>query len=229
MDTGCTDEVLPKFQKDCDIRKCVTSEFARKPRPLKEVDRWKATEFRTFLLYTGPIVLDGCLEPKYYRNFMCLSVAIRLLAEPGQSPENITYAESLLDFFVHTFKQLYGRENVSYNVHGLIHLANDVRKHGHLDQFSAFKFENHLSGLKRLIRSNRNALQQIHRRLVERQDFIEAKQNLTEPFLIGPTSPNNLILLKNKDILLVHSVNSVGDNQVLCGRKFNSEIGRAHV
>ena len=39
------------------IRGYLPREFSRKPRSLFEVRQWKATEFRQFLLYTGPVVL----------------------------------------------------------------------------------------------------------------------------------------------------------------------------
>lgn len=37
-------------------------EFARKPRKLRELDRWKATKFRMFLLYIGPVILSSYLD-----------------------------------------------------------------------------------------------------------------------------------------------------------------------
>ena len=45
------------------------SEFARQPGSLNELERWKATEFRQFLLYTGPIVLKGIVSHKLYQHF----------------------------------------------------------------------------------------------------------------------------------------------------------------
>jgi len=44
------------------FRHWVSKEFSRKPRSLDELGHWKATEFRTFLLYEGYFVLHGIVS-----------------------------------------------------------------------------------------------------------------------------------------------------------------------
>lgn len=61
---SCLSESLVK------MKNFVPREFARKPRPLSERDRYKATEFRQFLLYTGPVVLAGAIPDVMYKSFM---------------------------------------------------------------------------------------------------------------------------------------------------------------
>lgn len=155
------------------LNKCVPQEFARKPRSLLECSRWKATEFRQFLLYTGPLCLYGRLPDAMYSNFLLLSVAIRILASPVLSQELNSYAEILLKHFVQHFAALYGGNMVSYNVHSVIHLPADVRRHGPVDDFSAFPFENFLGQMKKMVRQPKNAVQQVVLRLDEMSRFEE--------------------------------------------------------
>ena len=61
------------------LREFIPSCFARKPHGLDEIDRWKATEFRQFLLYSGAVALRGVLRDDLYHHFLCLSVAISIL------------------------------------------------------------------------------------------------------------------------------------------------------
>ncbi|XP_011862876.1 PREDICTED: uncharacterized protein LOC105559276, partial [Vollenhovia emeryi] len=44
------------------LRNAIPYEFQRKPRSTDDVKMWKATEFRFFLLYCGPIVLKNVLD-----------------------------------------------------------------------------------------------------------------------------------------------------------------------
>jgi hypothetical protein len=145
----------------------VPKEFVRKPRSLNEVMRWKATEFRTFLLYTGPIVLRGVLRGDLYDNFMYLSVALTILLSPKLCSEYCDYAKQLLTVCVSNMQVLYGEGMMVYNVHALIHLADDAQKFGALDNISSFPFENALKSLKKLVRKPAFPLQQICRRIEE--------------------------------------------------------------
>lgn len=58
------------------------TDFARRPRDLDCLKKWKATEFRLFLLYLGPIVLNKVFNKNRYMHFMSLHVAITILASP---------------------------------------------------------------------------------------------------------------------------------------------------
>lgn len=136
------------------LRECMPREFARKQRTWKDIEFWKATEFRMFLCYSGPVALKSILATEYYNHFLLLSCAIRILCSPTDYAKNVDYAEQMLKDFVGTFANLYGEENVVYNVHSLLHLAEDSKSYGILDSFSAFKFENYNQILKKMIKKS---------------------------------------------------------------------------
>lgn len=161
------------------LRAFVPSDFARKPRGLSERQRWKATELRQFLLYTGPVVLRDVLADEIYNNFMLLSVAIHVLASPSLCLVLNDFARTLLCSFVDHFSALYGSDFVVYNIHGLLHLCDDVKVHGHLDLISGFPYENYLQMLKKMVRKPHSPLTQVIRRVSEMrisEERIFAKQ-----------------------------------------------------
>ena len=149
------------------LRDYIPSEFSRRPRSLSEIDRWKATEFRQFLLYTGPVVLKHNLNQTFYDNFLTLCIGMHILLNSSLCQNYNDYAKQLMVAFVRHFGELYGRDMLVYSVHGLVHLASDAVSYGSLDNISAFPFENFLQTLKRMVRKPKFPLQQVIRRLSE--------------------------------------------------------------
>lgn len=148
----------------------IPSEFCRRPRGLDQIKRWKATELRQFLLYTAPIVLRDALLPDhedFFDNFMTLHISMRILLSKNYCIEHKASAKSLLLHFVQNFKTLYGQQYITHNFHGLLHIADDVDTFGPLDNCSAFRFENFLQSLKKLVRKGEKPLQQVVKRLNE--------------------------------------------------------------
>ncbi|XP_058260359.1 uncharacterized protein LOC131362404 [Hemibagrus wyckioides] len=191
MSAGQIDEVS---QRLLSYRKSIPSSFARKPRRLEDIDRWKATELQQFAVYTGKIALKGILADQLYDHFMIFSVALGLLLSPNLAVEYNSYSTELMTYFVAKIKELYGDHFMVYNIHSMVHLPAEAMNFGTLDACSAFPFENFLAKLKRLIRSGKQPLIQVAKRFVEisncpqTQSVIVTKSKITRPnnaFILG--------------------------------------------
>ena len=156
-------------------------EFNRKPRILNELPRWKATEFRTFIVYLAPLVLRNKVDVAVYEHTLLLHTAVFiLLSKELIASFGLDFVRDLLNNFVEHSKVIYGKQFLVYNVHTLIHLPDDVEKYGPLDLFSGFPFENYFSNVKNLVRSSKKPLQQIFRRLHE-LSFLNPDSNNIDP------------------------------------------------
>lgn len=161
--------VVRRISDHLDLLKSrIPREFNRKPRKLDELPRWKATEYRTFMLYLGPFILKDKIDKAIYENFLLFHVSMSILISKVYiSKFGYELPHNLLVTFIKHCEEIFGSEFLVYNVHILCHLADDVNRFGPLDMFSAFPFENFLGQLKRLVKSPNKSLQQVCRRLHE--------------------------------------------------------------
>lgn len=184
------------------------SEFARQPRGLDELDRWKATEFRQFLLYTGMVVLKKCVPSKVYDHFLLLTVAITILSSghDGMREAYMEYAEKLLQKFVKDARVIYGSTFVVYNVHGLLHLTDDVKTfHCPLNDISAFPFENFLQEVKKLVKIGKNPIVQVAKRMAENRGNAKIldTSKAHRPKHISNKVKDSCFQMNNKDFAIV--------------------------
>lgn len=127
------------------------------------------------------------------KNFLLLHAAIFILIH---DISKVDVAEDLLKMFVSRSIQLYGQEFCTYNVHNLLHIADDVRKFGPLDNFSCFPFESFLGKIKKHVRSGAKPLQQVVRRIceveaIEHVPEINDKSIFKYSHINGPLIPGN--------------------------------------
>lgn len=248
-----------KLSKECvrkisdlllSLKSYVPMEFVRKTRSLDEVKRWKATEFRFFLLYTGPLVLLNLIPSNKYLHFLTLHIAIRILMSTDLKKTYIEFANSLLLYFIDQIAVIYGYEYISHNVHGLAHIVEDTKIYGTLDFYSAFPFENCLQILKKLVRKPNQPLPQIVRRLHEK-DYVlstcdttqndivlsiehnegplpsndfekEYKKCTFKYFTLSTSSGNNCCLLKDMSVVLIENFAIRNNNYYIIGKKFQN-------
>lgn len=117
--------------------------------------------------YLSIIILKDTLPTQAYYHFLHLFCAVTICSNE-QHFKFLSIAEKLFEQFVELFKNIYGKDYISSNIHNLTHIVDEVKKYGKLQSFNAYPFENKLHVIKNLIRQGNKPLQQVARRLSER-------------------------------------------------------------
>jgi Domain of unknown function (DUF4218) len=107
------------------------------------------------------------------------------------------YENRLLRSFVLSARKMYGTTFVSFNVHFLLHLSEDAKNFGPLDNFSAFPFENELQHIKKIVTKHDRPLAKIVRRTLESRKMPRlpkqmAQFTISQPHTDGPLITVNL-------------------------------------
>lgn len=131
------------------------------------------------------------------------------------------YARSLLIYFVENFGKIYGHQFVSYNVHNLVYICDDVKLFGPLDGYSCFKFENYLQKLKKKVKTTGRSLAQIVNRLTEESIIVKRYEKIITYPIITFFNDNNdkLKLIKSLKYENYFLSAKIGDNCICTGSR----------
>lgn len=212
------------------IYKDISAEFPRRMRSSDQYAKYKAVEFKFFVLYAAPVVFKKLLSDNIYRHFMLLTVACRLLCNKNKNFK-LVEARKYLKEFVDTAPTLYGETIMSLNMHNLIHLCDDVESSGcSLNEISAFSFESYLGSISSALRSPNHLVAQYCHRMIEKDTF--SKNEASNPpevqiimkkmnsivklkyksIILSTRHPNNMVLLQDKSIARICKFSIVNDN-----------------
>ncbi|PAA68579.1 hypothetical protein BOX15_Mlig018882g2 [Macrostomum lignano] len=150
------------------LRSCITHDFPRRPRSLNVLKLWKATELRMFILYLAPVALKGIVSSVMYQLILSLHTFTFLMSHPVLCSHYCDFSEDLIKWFVSECTKAWGPEFIVFSIHALIHVPNDVRLFGCLENFSCFWGENFIRFFTKFCRGPSFTLQQVVKRVLER-------------------------------------------------------------
>lgn len=133
----------------------------RLPRSLLQRKHFKATENGSLLLFYLPVCLRGILKEKYFVHFNLLSSSIYTLLKTNIPSEDLIGAREKLRLFVHDYQLLYGKNEMTLNIHSLLHIPSSVTYLGPLWATSMFSFESSNAIFGQYVKGNTDVISQI--------------------------------------------------------------------
>lgn len=199
----------------------LVSDVHRSVRNLNCIKFWKGTEFRTFLLYLGIVILKQSLREQEYNHFLKLFCAVVICSNDNYHYKHLNLAKILFDEYIEEYIEIYGIDKISSNVHNLSHVVDDVRNHGNLTKIDSYVFENALYGLKTRLRTCNRPLEQISRRILELNlDYRDAIESNAVDESIQFEPDLKYLIEKSNTLDLAYQQISLGSESFLSSRRF---------
>ncbi|KAE8742233.1 hypothetical protein FOCC_FOCC012248 [Frankliniella occidentalis] len=133
--------------------------------PVDKLALWKASLCRNFFFYILLIVLKSVMKPDNFENLVDLVVAVSVLNTESVSEADLVCSKLYIDKFSAKFQEIYGKRNMTHNIHMSRHLYLCVKRLGPLFTTSCFSFEDLNGKLANLAHGTRHAGLQIARNL----------------------------------------------------------------
>ena len=108
------------------------AEIHRLPRNLCKKSKWKASEWKSWLLFFSFSCLKNYLSANYLEYFTLLVNTIFILLKTKITEDELRRCDCDMIQFVGEFEILYGEEAMTFNVHCLLHIVQSVRYSGPL-------------------------------------------------------------------------------------------------
>lgn len=143
--------------------------MTRKPRPISDKVKWKAKEYRAFLLYYSIPCLEDLLPTPHFAVLKLIVNSMHILLSDNITIRALNQAREMLTTFTSGFQRLYGLRNVTFNLHLLTHLCDQVYHLGPLWSYSNFVFESCNGRLVRLIRGTRSVVSEVSKKFTTLQ------------------------------------------------------------
>ena len=142
--------------------------FHLKPRPLSEIKRFKATEFKLFMLYASWLVFHDHPTIKSVMKLLSLSHFILPNPDNVNNANIVNFADTVLREFVKLSSDDFGRQFLSPNVYSLIHMASMVNhRKVTLESLSAFRYESKLGIVRRSLKGSFKTLTELRNKLAK--------------------------------------------------------------
>ena len=125
-----------------------------------------AEQWMIWVNYYSVFCLHGLLDKQYIECWRSFVLASRLLCKSVLSKDDITIAKCLLVHFCRRFEVLYGKSEVTPNMHMQCHMAECVHDFGPIASFWCFSFERFNGLLGDLPTNNRSIELQVMKRFI---------------------------------------------------------------